>query len=261
MTRQLLRRTAALGVAAALGASALMALPSAPAAAATIGTLTFYIEAPYTPPFTLDSPYHAQTSAACPSTNFFMKLDGPGVPDDAGFAQGNTEGAAVGGINGGPFNFPVQNTLRSWATVNGFAGGQLPSGTYTYTLTCTDAFGDSNEGEFVGQVKVSGNNVTSGPFSALGKAPVVKTKPKIKGTTRVGQKLTATHGKWKPKPDGYGYKWKRGSKVLKSGPNATSYALKKKDKGHKITLVVKAKKSGHLTGKVSVKSDKVKRAK
>ena len=187
MTRQLLRRTAALGVAAAMGASALMALPSAPAAAATIGTLTFYIEAPYTPPFTLDSPYHAQTSAACPSTNFFMKLDGPGVPDDAGFAQGNTEGSAVGGINGGPFNFPVQNTLRSWATVNGFAGGQLPSGTYTYTLTCTDAFGASNEGEFVGQVKVSGNNVTSGPFSALGKAPVAKTKPKIKGTARVGR--------------------------------------------------------------------------
>lgn len=66
--------------------------------------------------------------------------------------------------------------------------------------------------------------------------------PKVKGTMRVGKKLTAYAGAWSPKPSAISYQWLRDGKKIKHATKA-SYRLKSKDRRHKISVRVTVKRS------------------
>jgi hypothetical protein len=63
-------------------------------------------------------------------------------------------------------------------------------------------------------------------------------RPKITGTPRVGQKLTAVTGTWSPKP-AFSYQWYRSGHKIK-GATADSYTLVAKDRGKHIRVRVLA---------------------
>jgi hypothetical protein len=78
--------------------------------------------------------------------------------------------------------------------------------------------------------------------------------PKITGTLRVGQKLTAIVGTWTPSPVSLSYQWKRGGAAI-SGATGKSYTLRAADAGRTITVAVTGKKSNYAAvTKVSAKS-------
>ena len=82
---------------------------------------------------------------------------------------------------------------------------------------------------------------------ALGVAPRATTKPKVTGVAKVGRKLTAKLGVWSPAATSYDTTWLRDGNKIK-GATKRTYLLTKADKGHKVTVKVRAKKTYHLTG-------------
>ncbi|MGC3995841.1 MAG: hypothetical protein QM779_17270 [Propionicimonas sp.] len=95
------------------------------------------------------------------------------------------------------------------------------------------------------------------PYPPLGYATVVT--PKVKGTVKVGHKLTAVRGSWLPKPDSYSYRWYNDGKAI-SGATSRTYKLKKSDKGDRISVKVTAKGKGLQTVSVmSAKTAKVRK--
>lgn len=71
-------------------------------------------------------------------------------------------------------------------------------------------------------------------------------KPRITGTAKVGQTLTAVTGTWKPQPVSFNYKWYRSGKAIKGATKAT-YTVAKADKGKKLTVKVTTKGTGYKT--------------
>ncbi|WP_440312451.1 sunset domain-containing protein [Leucobacter chromiireducens] len=70
--------------------------------------------------------------------------------------------------------------------------------------------------------------------------------PKISGTSKVGAKLTASAGAWKPAPVSLSYQWLRNGKAI-SGATKASYTLTKSDGGAKVSVRITGKKSGYVT--------------
>lgn len=68
-------------------------------------------------------------------------------------------------------------------------------------------------------------------------------KPVIEGTAKVGRKLTADAGDWKPGKVKLTYQWLRDGEKI-DGATKAGYKLKKADKGAKITVKVKGAKTG-----------------
>jgi hypothetical protein len=84
--------------------------------------------------------------------------------------------------------------------------------------------------------------------------PVSGPTPKITGTLRVGQKVTAIVGTWTPSPVTLSYQWKRGGANI-SGATGKSYTLRAADAGRTITVAVTGKKANFSTvTKVSAKT-------
>ena len=80
-------------------------------------------------------------------------------------------------------------------------------------------------------------------------------KPKITGTVKVGKKLTAKPGVWKPSSVKLSYQWLRNGKAIKGATKAV-YTLASKDKGKKITVKVTGKKAGYASKSVVSKATK-----
>nr|WP_300143631.1 peptidoglycan-binding protein [Propionicimonas sp.] len=68
--------------------------------------------------------------------------------------------------------------------------------------------------------------------------------PKISGTTRVGQTLTATVDKWGPGTVSLAYQWYRNNTAI-GGAEDTSYTLRAEDAGKTITVVVTGTRAGY----------------
>lgn len=97
--------------------------------------------------------------------------------------------------------------------------------------------------------------VTSAPV-VVGEAEAViapSAKPTISGTAQVGKKLTAKPGTWGPAPVTLSYQWRRDG-VSIDGATASTYTLAKADKGAKITVRIKGKKTGYTSVSVTSKS-------
>ena len=113
----------------------------------------------------------------------------------------------------------------------------------TYTLPAT------LKGKRV-TVTVTGSKTgyTSAAKTSAASVPVapgtlVAATPKITGTAKVGYKLTATAGAWRPSPVTLKYQWKANN-VNISGATATTYTLPATRKGKRITVTVTASKTG-----------------
>ncbi|HAM46042.1 MAG TPA: peptidase S8 [Propionibacteriaceae bacterium] len=101
---------------------------------------------------------------------------------------------------------------------------------HNISVTVTATVGSASATRTSGTV-----NVSYGTFA--------KSKsPKVKGTMRVGKKLTAYAGAWSPKPSTVTYQWLRDGKKIKHATKA-GYRLTSKDRGHKISVRVTVKRS------------------
>jgi len=72
--------------------------------------------------------------------------------------------------------------------------------------------------------------------------------PKITGTAKVGQTLTADPGTWSPKPTGFTYQWLRDGVAI-SGATSATYTLTAEDAGKKISVEVTAILAGYTATK------------
>lgn len=129
--------------------------------------------------------------------------------------------------------------LRGGAVIAGATGQK-------YTVQVADvgkALSVRVTGSKVGYAAVS--KVSAGT-AAVPKALKLKTTPapKIKGTVRVGSKLTVSTGTWKPKPVPLTVQWFRAG-VSAPVATGTSYTLTAADKGKKITVRVTGAKVGY----------------
>jgi hypothetical protein len=103
-----------------------------------------------------------------------------------------------------------------------------------------------------GYATVSKTSVATGKVAA---GSLTSAKPKITGTVKVGKKLTAKPGVWKPSGVKVSYQWLRSGKAIK-GATKPSYKLTSKDKRKKITVKVTGKKAGYASKSVVSKATK-----
>lgn len=81
---------------------------------------------------------------------------------------------------------------------------------------------------------------------ARGLAPVPTKSPRLKGTPKVGKTLRVTAGRWSPDAAVH-VTWKRGETTVGS---TRKYHVSTADRGHKLTVVVRATAPAHAPGKV-----------
>ena len=103
-----------------------------------------------------------------------------------------------------------------------------------------------------GYVTVSKTSVATGKVAA---GTLTSVKPKITGTVKVGKKLTAKPGTWKPSGVKLSYQWLRNGKAIK-GATKSTYKLVKSDKRKKITVKVTGKKAGYTSKSATSKATK-----
>ncbi|WP_130176100.1 excalibur calcium-binding domain-containing protein [Cryobacterium sp. SO1] len=68
--------------------------------------------------------------------------------------------------------------------------------------------------------------------------------PRISGTPRVGQVLSATAGAWAPAPTTLTYQWKRAGVTI-AGATGTTYRVRPGDAGAALTVTVTAKRASY----------------
>lgn len=108
------------------------------------------------------------------------------------------------------------------------------------------------------------NVTTPLTFESVSARPYVKVKatgkPKIKGTAKVGKKLTATKGSWAVPVTVAKYQWLRDGKAIAKATKA-KYKLKAKDRGKRIKVRVTVTSPGYAaTNATSKATAKVKKA-
>ena len=103
-----------------------------------------------------------------------------------------------------------------------------------------------------GYTTVSKTSVATGKVAA---GTLTSVKPKITGTVKIGKRLTAKPGTWKPSGVKLSYQWLRNGKAIK-GATKSTYKLAKADKGKKITVKVTGKKAGYTTKSATSKATK-----
>jgi hypothetical protein len=156
-------------------------------------------------------------------------------------------------VNVGAWDAGVTHTYQ-W-----YANGAKISGATKSKLTLTK----SHLGKTI-TVKITGskaNHVSKTLTSkATSKVATTFTKsavPKIKGTLKVGKKLSINLGTWSPKPT-YKYQWYSNGKAIKGATKAT-FTLTKAQKGKKITVKVTASKTNYVSlAKTSKATSKIK---
>jgi len=129
-------------------------------------------------------------------------------------------------------------------TATGLLGGKLDTrlpGEHVLALRAVDRAGNVATGEYRYFVDAGS---------------LVAPKPKISGTAKVGKRLTARAGTWKPSGVKLSYRWYRNGKAIK-GATKPKYKLNRKDRGKRITVKVTGGKPGYRT--VTVISAKTKR--
>ena len=98
--------------------------------------------------------------------------------------------------------------------------------------------------------------VSAAPDDTTGaRTLVLVRKPRVRGTARVGNVLTAIAGRWRPDARS-SHQWLRGGKVVAKGERLR---LTKSYAGKKVALRVTAKRAGYAPSVVKVKVGRVRR--
>lgn len=82
--------------------------------------------------------------------------------------------------------------------------------------------------------------------ATVAKGDLTKAKAAITGKAKAGSTLTAVPGTWGPGGVAYGYQWYRGGTAIK-GATGKTYKVVKKDRGAKVSVVVRGTKDGYTT--------------
>ena len=156
----------------------------------------------------------------------------------------------------------ISGTLRAGHTLTAKAGTWSPTPTLTYqwyrngaaiskATKSTYKLTASDRGKQI-TVRVTAKKSGYGTHSNYSAAKTIYREfskaplPTISGTAKAGSTLSARPGTWSPTPTSFAYQWYRnGAKI--SGATAATYKLTASDKGKKITVTVKAKKSGYYS--------------
>jgi len=187
-----------------------------------------------------------------------------GAPKVSGTAkEGQTLTASEGSWLGSPTSYAYQ-----WEDCNGSGeacaevGGATAS---SYKLAAGDVghtmrvvVTASNAG---GSTKAS-SEPSSAVVAATTPPPVNTALPKISGTAKEGQTLSASEGSWSGSPTSYAYQWEdcnsSGAACSEiGGARTSSYKLLASDVGHTVRVVVTATNAGGSTEAASAASAKV----
>lgn len=195
------------------------------------------------------------TNAAADGTGTVVRTDGtagalatvavgiatliPGTPTIEGTAKvGATLTAKPGDWRPAPVSLAYQ-----WKR----DGKVIPGATAaTYKVTPTDA-GTRLTVTVTGKSGTLTASRTSAPTESVPGAKLITTPtPKISGTAKVGKKLTAKPGTWKPSGVIVSYQWYRNGRPI-TGAVGRSYELAGADKGTKITVRITGAKTGYTS--------------
>lgn len=146
---------------------------------------------------------------------------------------------------------PRASTHSAYLKYQWLRDGKIITGATRSTLALTSAdFHHNISVTVTATVRSASATGTSGVVN-VGYGTFAKSKsPKVKGTMRVGKKLTAYAGAWSPKPSAISYQWLRDGKKIKHATKA-SYRLTSKDRRHKISVRVTVKRSYYTSRTVT----------
>jgi hypothetical protein len=136
--------------------------------------------------------------------------------------------------------------------------GKVVSGATAKTLGLTSTYYKHKIACRVTASNSTGSTAATSPAVTVGVGPALKntTAPSISGTAKVGKRLTAKAGGWKPSATSYSYEWRRDGKAIRGATHST-YTLTKADRGHRVTIKITAKRSGYGNGSATSKSVRV----
>jgi hypothetical protein len=172
--------------------------------------------------------YAGSTSAAVP----YLVLAAPTITGTVRVGSTVTCGATTGGTQ-------TYAWLRSGAPVAGFTArtANIPATWVNAAIACRVT--TTKDGRSLRQTSAA-KKVAPGVLRNTA-------RPVLKGTPRVGQKLTCTKGTWSPAPTSFAFAWLRDGRVI-AGRTTSTYLLARTDKGHLIACRVTAKKAGYTNG-------------
>ena len=83
--------------------------------------------------------------------------------------------------------------------------------------------------------------------------PLTAAVPRITGDPKTGSTLWAAPGTWGPGTVRLAYQWKVDGKAVSSARSAT-FSLTPKRKGHRISVTVTARRTGHESGRATTRT-------
>jgi hypothetical protein len=123
----------------------------------------------------------------------------------------------------------------------------VPGAAYGGRLACVVSAGNSG-----------GVISRSSPTKSVAIGPAIRkvSAPRISGKARVGATLSVVRGSWSPKPTGFTFQWLRNGKPV-GGATTARYAVKRSDKGKKLTVRVTAKANGYVSVSARTKAVRI----
>lgn len=176
------------------------------------------------------------TSVASATRSVERLLTATPVPTLSGTARvGSTLTATAGSWKPAPVTLAYQ-----WRR----DGDPIPGATArTYRLVTADAGAVITvqvRGSRTGYTPVTRTSAARRAERLLTATPV----PTISGTGRVGSRLTASAGAWRPSPVTLTYQWRRNGAAI-AGATSRTYVLTKADAGASVTVSVRGTRSGY----------------
>ncbi|PVZ57479.1 sialate O-acetylesterase [Arthrobacter sp. H-02-3] len=161
------------------------------------------------------------------------------VPTILGTAKvGTTLTAMPGAWGPGPVALAYQ-WYRSHGKISGATGASYTPAAADLGRTITVAVTGSQAG-------YASASRTSGGTTKVVRGPLVPSVPTIRGTAKVGARLTALPGTWGPGPVTLSYQWYRSQKAI-GGATGPSYKPGPADRGRTLTVKVTGSKAGYVS--------------
>jgi hypothetical protein len=148
---------------------------------------------------------------------------------------------------------PLSASTGTWSPSDGsyayqwFANGTAIAGATaaTYTPTLAVLFKHLTVRVTASKAGYVSASAVSAPTTGVGLGLIINlSRPAVSGTRKAGRTLTASAGTWSPAGLTLRFTWLRDGRVIK-GAHDRTYKLTRASKGHRISVRVKAFRSGY----------------